>query len=421
MFHDDHYLNFKFILMLCFMVLLPVRMLLANDIGLKEPIINILTQAQKKFDLPAIAVSVSLPNKKINNYTVGYQTLSKKKQINSNMLFQVGSITKTFTASLMLKLQSKDKLNLNDKLGKYLPQYPKWQDITLRQLLNQTSGTYDYIDLPNWFTKLAHNQEKIWKLSWLADLAYSQKDVFKPGQGWQYSNTNYVLAGMVIKKVTGKSIESLMKEDIFQPYGLENTYYKITKFSPEIKEQLVHGYYFSPKGKAFDMTFENTSWLGSAGAITSNMPNIAIWTSKVFRGKVYSESEFKQLTNVVSPFSGQPEHDLEKPGYGLGYFRMNTPFGLIWFTPGLTSGYRSMLTYMPCTNIVMTYSMSSSDMFHGGSAKFLITKIYETLLNNPKIQQMVQKYEKNHQLPKYCKHLPKAKNFIGLGAFFPRH
>jgi D-alanyl-D-alanine carboxypeptidase len=166
------------------------------------------------------------------------------------------------------------------------------------------------------------------------------------------------------------------------------------------------------------MSFENTSWLGSAGGITSNPQDIAVWTGDIFRNIALTDSEFSQFTQVVSPFTGKPEHDLSKPGYGLGVFRINTPVGLIWFTPGLTSGYRSMLSYMPCTNIAITYTMTSSDMYHHGSAKFLLMNLYKTILKNKQVMLLVKKYQKTHHQPEYCSSLAKDKKFIGLGVFF---
>lgn len=392
------------------------------DSNLKADIRKTLLKASAKFNLPGIAFSMNLPNGKILNYAVGKQKLSDANPLQPDMLFQFGSITKTFTAALMLKLIQQKKCSLNDKLGKYLPEYSKWKNITIKQLLNQTSGIFDYINLPGWFPKIAHEQNKVWTLKELTDISYAHKDSFSAGQGWQYSNTNYVLAGMIIEKITGKSIKRLMRSELINRFSLTNTFYIVTNYPSSIEPNLAHGYYYTKQGKPYDMSYENTSWLGSAGGITSTPSSIAKWTGDFFRGKVVSTQLMKQALTTVSPFTGKPTVALTQPGYGLSFFRMNTPVGIMWFTPGLTSGYRSMLAYLPCKNIALAYVMTSSDMHnHGhGPAKYLLMTLSKEILKNKQIQKIISADQVHNRQPEYCSYLPKAKKFLGLSAFF-RH
>ena len=111
---------------------------------------SVVQQDQLTYKLPALSVSIGqLNSQDINNFVAGHITRGKKQLITAQTRFQVGSITKTFTAALTLILVSQHKLTLNTTIGKWLPQFPRWKNITVRQLLNHTSGVYKYIDTKN--------------------------------------------------------------------------------------------------------------------------------------------------------------------------------------------------------------------------------------------------------------------------------
>jgi D-alanyl-D-alanine carboxypeptidase len=107
------------------------------------------------------------------------------------------------------------KINLDASIGKYFSEYPKWQNITVRQLLNHTSGIYDYIDEPHWWNQVMKNPDKIFEPKELLAISYKHKPYFVAHGGWHYSNTNYILLGLIIEKITteplSKSMATLLK------------------------------------------------------------------------------------------------------------------------------------------------------------------------------------------------------------------
>lgn len=185
---------------------------------------HVLDQAREKYNLPAISLSIKLPRERARNYISGYCSLSTKQQISAETLFQVGSITKTFTATIIFKLAEQNKLNLTDTLGRWLPQYPRWKNITIDDLLRHRSGIYNYTCGDTFDRLLRTHPEKYWSLSELADIAYRHADLSDPGQTFNYTNTDYILLGMIIEKVTNIPLEQVFQQ-YFMQYGLKNTFY----------------------------------------------------------------------------------------------------------------------------------------------------------------------------------------------------
>ena len=156
----------------------------------------------------------------------GDNGLADKKPIGPDTLFDIGSNTKEFTAALILKLEAAGKLKLDDTIGRWLPQYPAWKDVTIRSLLQMTSP------IPNYSETVAIGEIEV------ADIhhQFSAKDLigfvdpanghhFPPATGWFYSNTNYILAGLIIEAASGMNYEQALTTMILEPLGLHDTFY----------------------------------------------------------------------------------------------------------------------------------------------------------------------------------------------------
>lgn len=355
------------------------------------------SEIKNQFQINAISLAVILPGENkpfvINNGTV--KICSKK--ISKNNLFQIGSITKTFTAEIAAKMIENKKLRLFDKVGQYLPQYKKWKSITIEQLINQTSGIPDYDASPNWWTNLVKNPDRIWKSNELINIAYRMHKSFKPGAGWDYSNTNYVLLGMILDKIQNRKSPKVMMDQIFQEARLDNTYYLTKKYPQEILRRMVHGYY-----RKYDQTNINTSWLQSAGANVSNPNQIASWYYFLFNIENRTGLPITRFTSFVKTNDGEKTNNIYETGYSFGIFRMNTPQGLIYFTPGLTPGYTSMVVYAPCLNTYFSYSTSSG----------LLKGFHKTMLMSI-MKILNQEISRNSiSTPKYCHNWKYRQQFI---------
>ena len=355
---------------------------------------------KNRFHIHAISLAVILPGENkpylINNGTV---QIGSNKKISGNNLFQIGSITKTFTAEITAKEIANKKLRLSNTVGDFLPQYKKWKSITIEQLINQTSGIPDYDASHNWWSNLVKNPNRVWSSNELINISYHMHENFKPGTAWAYSNTNYVLLGMILEHVQGKSSKMMMQK-LFKEENLDNTYYLVQTYPENILKKMIHGYY-----KKYDQTPINTSWLQTAGGSVSNPNQIVRWYYSLFNTHNKTGFPITTFTSFVTTDNGKTTKNISTTGYSFGVFRMNTPEGLIYFTPGLTPGYTSMVAYAPCLNTYFSYS-ASSGLLKGFHKSMLmdIMKILNQDINIKKIH-----------TPKYCRNWKYKRRF-----YFPK-
>lgn len=170
--------------------------------------------------IPAVALAIKISGKNPIYYKKGTTILNGKTKITDRNLFGIGSITKTFIAATILQLQETHQINLNDSIHRYFPNYPRWKKVTIRQLLNMTSG------IPNFtktvaFNKLIENKPTAYHApSFFINLAYKQKKEFMSGKDWHYSNTNYYLLGMIIEKITKHPLPYEFQQRFFKPLRL---------------------------------------------------------------------------------------------------------------------------------------------------------------------------------------------------------
>ncbi|MDF1654380.1 MAG: serine hydrolase [Coxiellaceae bacterium] len=354
--------------------------------SLEQQLQKMAKNVQQHYDISALSIAVKLPNKvEPLLITMGTTQSDNKQAVTADSLFQVGSLTKTFTAALVMGAVAKGQLRLDDTLGKWLPQYKKWRRITINQLINQTSGLPDYHASKNWWGRLYKNANKVWTSQELMAAAYPLPVNFKAGHAWAYSNTNYVLLGMIVSKATKQPTTKLMQA-LFTKYQLNSTYYLPQVYPKDIMARMVHGYRLKK-----DQTSLNGSWLSTAGGMVSTPADILKW----------DQMDIKKPRYYVGVNNGQRSRLLKNTAYGFGVFRLNTPQGLLYFTPGLTPGYVSLMAYEPCAGAYFSYSASRAPLpgFHG----YMMTELMK-VLNQYSIK-------KGFKAPTYCKRLKPAKRF----------
>lgn len=316
-----------------------------------QNISQFLTSLQQTYSVSAASLSIMGSDGHIQTLNVGHLSQDSDASVSDNSLFRMNSITKSFTAALVLRLVDNGQINLDDSLTKYLQPYTAWKDITVRELLNQTSGIFDYIDSSNWFVNLAKSPTKNWSPEQLVQVVYEHPLYFAPGKGWSYSNTNYVLLGMIIEHVTKMSMAENLQTQFFTPLHLNHTFYIPGQVPNKVSNQLVHGYF-----QGIDATHENPSVWQAAAGIISNTHDMVIWFHDLMTGKVLSKPSFQLMKTVMSTQDGKPISVTKVTGmaYGMGVFYTNTPVPF-WFVPGISSGYRSLVVYDPTQKI--TYAL----------------------------------------------------------------
>ncbi|MEU3742447.1 serine hydrolase domain-containing protein [Streptomyces sp. NPDC032198] len=260
--------------------------------------------------------------------------------------FRIGSTTKTFTATVLLQLVGEGRLRLDDSVEKWLPGVVKGNGhdgskITVRQLLNHTSGIFNYTNDPEVVAKLVgpgfleHRFDSV-RPEQLVKTAMSHAPDFAPGTSWAYSNTNFILAGMIAEKVTGRPLASEVTRRIIAPLGLTNTYLpgqSTSIYGP-------HGKAYSklllpdPTAPVHDVTELNASWAGSAGDMISTSGDITRFYTALLSGKLLRPAEQKAMFTAVPTVNWIPN-----TGYGLGMITQKLSCGVrVWGHGGTIHG-----------------------------------------------------------------------------------
>ncbi|MCU5182347.1 D-alanyl-D-alanine carboxypeptidase [Bacillus toyonensis] len=270
-------------------------------------------------------------------YAAGVADLSTKKPMKTDFRFRIASVTKTFTATVVLQLAGENRLNLDDSIEKWLPGVIQGNgydgnQITIRQILNHTSGIVEYARSKeiDFFT----NTKKSFTAEELVKIGLSMPPEFAPGKGWSYSNTGYVLLGILIEKVTGNSYAEEIENRIIEPLELSNTF--LPGNSSVIPGTKHARGYLQPDGASElkDVTYYNPSIGSSAGDMISTADDLNKFFSSLLGGKLLKEQQLKQMLTTV------PTGIAETGGYGLGIYETKLPNGVsIWGHSGGIPGF----------------------------------------------------------------------------------
>ncbi|WP_240800651.1 beta-lactamase family protein [Streptomyces sp. ICN441] len=248
---------------------------------------------------------------------------------------RIGSNTKTFVATVVLQLAGERRLRLTDTVERWLPGLvPNGSAITIRQLLHHTSGLYDYAGDPRLLAPYATDRAHYWPPRGLVALAASHPPLFPPGASWSYSNTNYVLLGLVIEAVTGRRADAEVRERVLRPLGLHRTTFPLR--NPRLPHPHTRGYLTNlpvdtaPDG-VLDSTVLSPSIAWTSGGMVSTVGDLARFQRALLTGRLLRPAQMRELTTVV------PGSD-----YGTGIIRWDTSCGTAWGHDGAFPGYLSI-------------------------------------------------------------------------------
>jgi CubicO group peptidase (beta-lactamase class C family) len=297
---------------------------------------------------PGVSVLVGQNGKIIYERGFGLADVENKVKVTPETKFRIGSITKQFTASAILKLQEQGKISVNDKLSKFFPDFPRANEVSVHQLLTHTSGIHSYTDKPEFMDKVTKPISSDELVRFFKDDPYD----FNPGEQWRYNNSAYFLLGMIIEKVSGKTYEQFLKETFFTPLQMNNTgiHTATAKLSNEAK-----GYQKSDEKYTATINWD-MSWAGGAGAMYSTVEDLFKWNEAMFDGKVLNEASMKAAFTPVLLSNGQlPQGVKYGYGWGLGEYRgldqIQHSGGLHGFISQLLRVPKENLTVVLLTNI----------------------------------------------------------------------
>ncbi len=340
----------------------------------------------------AIQSSIQIDGQPIKTYVIGQISRDiNSRPIDAQTLFQLGSITKSFTAALMLMAEKEQKLNLETDFTQYLPEYAKWSGLPLTRLLNMSTGLPNYTDSPTMNYLVTQDLRRIWDERELIDIVYPQNLPVTPPlkPGYFYTNTAYILSGLILEKQFKQPFKAVLENYLLKPYDLTQTFYPIPAYSQDVQNRLARGYsynnYDNPELTGQDVTENNLSWAGAAGGLVANSEDLVRWVRVLFIENQLLDIQQKQkLMQMVSLKTGQPlaVTTADDPrGFGLGVVQgHDEELGRYWFYQGETLGYRSVYLYFPCNQIIVSALFNSAvdgDNDHAGA---LIKQIYKTIL-----------------------------------------
>ncbi len=319
-------------------------------------------QAQEKNKIPGLVSCISSIFKKLQVDTMpgasvlvaqngdivyqkgfGYADIEKKIQVTPDTKFKIGSVSKQFTAVAILKLQEQGRIKTEDKLSKYIPDFPRGNEVTIYQLLTHTSGIHDYNSTPGLDVSKPVTPQA------LLDIIKKFPYDFNPGERYLYNNSGYFILGYIVSQLSGKTLSEYQHETFFKPLGMNNTGLYETNI---VLDNEAQGYSING-GAVKKADFQEMSWALGVGSIYSTSKDLYKWNEAIFNGKVLSEATLKKAFTQTILSSGA------KADYGFGWFLL-TNRGLKFIQhSGVSSGFFSYLERQPENKLTVCVLLNS--------------------------------------------------------------
>jgi len=299
---------------------------------------------------PGVSAAILYPDGSIWTGQSGMAILSSKTPVTADTLFSVGSISKTFVSALAGRLAARGTISLDDPLSKYVPTFPNAANISLRELLNHTSGIKDLF--ANLSPAILSHPSQVWTADQV--LAGVGTPYFSPGTNYHYSNTNYVLLGMAIERATGQPLATLIRSEFLTPLGLDHTFYQVTE---QTTDPEAHAYW-TPASAPLDkwpgqtmipFTAEVTA-AGPAGAYVSNATDLARWANALYGGVVLDQATLASMVDISPTMAMKAKPSFP---YGLGFEETTVAGQLAWGHRGHLDGFWSAMEYLPASHVTI--------------------------------------------------------------------
>lgn len=338
-----------------------------------------LETARKSMVIPGVAATVILADGRTWTGVAGDAVATTHARVTTDTPFAIASVTKTFTSALILRLAEEGRLTLDDRLARWLPAYPNAARITLRMLLQHTSGLADFFQNPKFDAALNRAKRHAWTPEEV--LPFVAKPAFAPGTGWGYSNTNYVLLGMVAERAGGAPWAEQVRRDFFVPLGLASTYVQgvgTPALPPAHANQMFIGY----GGRILPRDLGDGSPLvpftavataaWSAGSIASTTGDLARWAQALYGGDVLAPASLAQLLtfdpNIIR---------YAALAYGLGVSRVRIDGRFVAYGhTGALAGTRAAIRWLPKQRVAVAVAFNR-DLFTGDDVvRYLVAALY---------------------------------------------
>lgn len=284
-------------------------------------------------------LAVSHDQKTIYSNSIGYADVKNKIKTNSLTKYRIGSISKIFTATLALKAIEEGKLELNQTIEKYFPKIKNAHRITIKNLLNHSSGIHDFTrndDYLKWNKQFQSKEDMIERIS-------NSENDFEPNSKSEYSNSNFVLLTFILEEVYEQPFRKILKKQIVKPLNLKNTYY-----GEKIKSNRNEAYSYSYLGKWIKKEETNMSIPQGAGGIISNPKDLNTFIEQLFLGNIVSNKSLKLMKTIEN-------------GYGLGLLRFPYNDKISYGHTGGIDEFKSVTSYFPEDKLAISLSSNGTN------------------------------------------------------------
>ncbi len=319
--------------------------------------------------IPGAIVYVEVPGEGKWEAVLGLADIAAQAAMDPGYSYRVGSISKTFTATVVLQLVDEGAISLDDTLASFAiePAMPGCGEITMRMLLNHTSGLFEYTADERFGELSQEDMLRKWAPEELIAFAAEHEPYFPPGEGWEYSNTNFILQGIIVEQVTGNSLAQEIASRITAELGLPETELPT---QPELRGEYSHGYLYARDlgdegaegGKELaDVTAAfDPSWAWAAGAMVSDLSDLKVWVKALVEGDLLGEELQSERLTTVEAWQGSD--------YGLGI----AEYEGFWGHPGDLPGYSNAMMYNPESGatIILMLNKNPNDIDFAGYATF---------------------------------------------------
>lgn len=311
-----------------------------------------INDAMKATNVPGVIVGLWGPDGEyVRTFGVGDKATGAPPK--PDFYHRIGSVTKTFTVTGVLQLVDAGKVKLDDPIARYVDGVPKGDRITLRQLARMQSGLHNYSATEGFQKALYGDPKRPFTPRELLDFAFSKPNDFEPGQGFEYCNTNTILLGLTVEKVSGQSLHDYVRDHILTPLKLSHTSFPTDNTFPEPHAQ---GYTLDADDKEVTATDWDPSWGWAAGAMISTLDDMRTWADALASGALLTpETQRERLETVSAP--PLPPQD----GYGLGIFDLAGWVG----HNGSLPGYQTVVVHLAEMQTTLVI-MSNTDIPAGG-------------------------------------------------------
>ncbi|MGW6853077.1 serine hydrolase domain-containing protein [Streptomyces virginiae] len=308
--------------------------------------------------IPGVIVSVSAPGKGDYVRAFGVADKATGAPMSPNLNMRIGSVTKTFTVTALLELVDRGKVGLDDPIGKYVDGVPNGDRITLRELAGMRSGLFNYSADEGFYKAFTSNPDRPFTPQELLAYSFEHPVLFEPNAKFYYCNTNLILLGLVVEKVSGVPLDTFVDQEVVRPAGLKHTLFPT---GPEFPSPHAQGYTDqTASGKVETSTDWNPSWAWAAGAMISDLSDLRSWAKTLATGTLLTPATQAQRLDVVDALPGT--------GYGLGIFDVQGWIG----HNGSLPGYGSLVLYLPEAKATLVVLLNTDIGYQGQEPSTLV-------------------------------------------------